>query len=83
MEKIIGVPVARAARATAASASRWASSSTPIGASSSGLESRRPNSSTDVSGAETSRSIRGTIRQRSNAARLADIVRSLPAPAAM
>ena len=47
-EKIIGTPCAAAARATARSASRCASSSTPIGASSSGAGSRRPKSSTEV-----------------------------------
>ena len=82
LEKIIGMPSARAARATARSASGWASSSTPIGASRNGVGRRRPNSSTERSRSETSRSIRGTIRQPSNAARLAVTVRSLPAPAA-
>jgi hypothetical protein len=42
----------------------------------------RPNSSTLVSRFDTSRSIRGTIRQRSNAARLARIVAPVPAPPA-
>ncbi len=82
LEKIIGIPSAAAARATARSASRWASSSTPIGASRKGAGTRRPNSSTDVSRAETSRSTRGTIRRRSNAARFASIVLSSPAPPA-
>ncbi len=55
--------------ATAWSASRWANSSTPIGASRKGDSSRRPNSSIERLRAETSRSIRGTIRTRSKAAR--------------
>ena len=82
-EKIIGTPSAAAALATATSASRWASSSTPIGAVRNGVGSRRPKSSTDRSRSETSRIIRGTIRRRSNAARFASIVPSRPAPPAM
>jgi hypothetical protein len=54
-----------------------------MGASSSGVGSRRPNSSTDVSRTSTSRSMRGTMRHRSNAARFAAIVDSIPAPPAM
>ena len=40
----------------------------------------RPNSSTLVSRSATSRSIRGTIRHRSNAVRLARMVAPVPAP---
>ncbi len=83
LEKTIGTPSAAAARPTATSASRWARPSTPIGPSSSGAGMRRPNSSTEVSRADTSRSTRGTIRQASNPARLAAIVASAPAPPAM
>ena len=41
-----------------------------------------PRTSTLVSRRETSRSMRGTIRQRSNAARFSRIVSSVPAPPA-
>jgi hypothetical protein len=82
LEKIIGTPSAAAARAAAVSASRWAISSTPTGDSMRGAGTRRPKSSTLVSRSETSRSIRGTIRQRSKEASLARFVDSLPAPAA-
>jgi hypothetical protein len=47
-----------------------------------GAGSMRPKSSTLVSRSDTSRSIRGTIRQRSKAARLARIVAPVPAPPA-
>jgi len=83
LEKIIGTHSPRAARATARSASRSTISRTPTGASMNGLFSRWPNSSTLVSRCDTSRSIRGTIFQRSNAARFARTVCSVPAPAAM
>ena len=53
------------------------------GTSRNGDASRRPNSSTDVSRSETSRSIRGTIRQRSKPSRLARTVAPVPAPPAM
>ena len=42
----------------------------------------RPNSSTLVSRSATSRSIRGTIRHRSNAVRFARMVAPVPAPPA-
>ena len=83
LEKIIGTPSVAAARATATSASSWAISDTPIGASRNGEGRRRPKSSTVVSRCETSHSIRGTMRWRSKAARLARIVAPLPAPPAM
>ena len=83
LEKIIGTPSPAAARATATSASSWASSRTPIGASRNGLGSRRPNRSTLVSRSDTSRSTRGTMRQRSKATRLARMVALPPAPAPM
>ena len=57
--------------------------SAPIGETTKGKGTRRPNSSTLVSRRETSRSIRGTMRHRSKAARLARIVDSAPAPPAM
>lgn len=79
LEKTIGRPVAAAARATARSASGWTSSRAPTGPSSTGAGSRRPNSSTEVSRALTSRSTRGTTCQRSNAARSARAVASSPA----
>ena len=82
-EKITGTPSAAAAFPTAMSASLCASSSTPIGAIRNGVGRRRPRSSTDRSRSETSRSTRGTIFQRSSAARFAAIVRSAPAPPAM
>lgn len=82
LEKMAGTPTDAAARAAARSASRCASSSTPIGASRTGAGSRRPNSSTDGSRAETSRSIRGTMARRSKARRFARIVSSAPAPPA-
>src|SRR3712207_506497 len=49
---------------------------TPIGASITGTSKRDPNKSTDASRLDTSLSIRGTIRQRANAERLARSVRS-------
>ena len=83
MERIIGTPSVAAARATATSASSWTISSTPTGHSRNGEGRRRPNSSIEVSRPETSRSIRGTIRQRSKPSRLARIVAPVPAPPAM
>ena len=53
-----------------------------MGASRNGYGIRRPKISTLVSRSETSRSIRGTIRQRPNASRFARIVSESPAPAA-
>jgi hypothetical protein len=55
---------------------------TPIGASNTGTSSFAPSRSTPRSRSDTSRIIRGTMRQRSNAARLARIVDSEPAPPA-
>ena len=59
-EKMNGTPCSAAAFATATSASRCRMPSAPIGARSNGAGSRRPNSSTEVSRTETSRSILGT-----------------------
>ncbi len=76
-------PTAAAARATARSASGCTIESTPTGASITGAGIVVP--STVVSWARLAgipRSIRGTRRQRSNAARLAAIVSSPPAPPA-
>ena len=81
-ERIIGTAARAAARATAASASRCAISSTPTGASTMGAGRRSPNKSIDGSRTDTSRSTRGTIAQRSNAARFARSVSSAPAPPA-
>ena len=81
-EKTNGMPSAAAARATATSASRCAISRTPIGQRTNGLGSARAETSVAVSRTETSRSIRGTMRQRSNAARFSRIVSSVPAPPA-
>lgn len=74
-----GTPRAAAARAAAGSASGCISDSTPTGASASGAGSARPSTSTDRSRSCTSRSMRGTIRRRARAARLARAV--LPSPA--
>ena len=56
--------------------------STPTGASSTGAGIAVPSTVVDRSRAVTPRSIRGSSRHRSNAARLAAIVRSEPAPPA-
>jgi hypothetical protein len=53
-----------------------------MGAIRNGDGSVRPNRSTPVSRSATSRSIRGTIRPRSNAARFARMVAPVPAPPA-
>ncbi|GED83013.1 hypothetical protein TNCT6_00980 [Streptomyces sp. 6-11-2] len=74
-----GTPCAAAARAAAGSASGCRIDSTPTGASASGAGRVRPSTSTDRSRAWTSRSMRGTIRRRSRAARLARAVLPLPA----
>lgn len=74
-----GTPSAAAARAAAGSASGCMIDSTPIGASASGAGSLRPSTVTDRSRPRTSRSIRGTMRQRSSASRLARSVRPPPA----
>lgn len=78
-DRMKGTPVAAAARAAARSASGCMIDSTPIGASASGAGSRLPSTVTDRSRSRTSRSILGTIRQRSSASRLARSVRPLPA----
>ncbi len=78
---IIGSPSAAAARAVASSPSEWTTFCTPIGASSSGAGIAVPSRAVERSREATSRSIRGTIRRRRKASRLASIVSSLPAPA--
>ena len=65
----------------ASSPSSWTTFWTPIGASSSGAGIAVPSSVVERSRAATSRSIRGTIRRRRKASRLAPIVSSVPAPA--
>ena len=82
LENTYGSPRAAAALAIARSPSGCSSSDAPTGANSTGAGIVRPNSSTLRARAETSRSIRGTIAQRSNAARLARIVAPSPAPPA-
>ena len=77
-----GSPSAAAARADASSASGCTIDCTPTGASISGAGIAVPSTVVAGRAAETSRSIRGTIRQRSNASRFACIVRSAPAPPA-
>jgi hypothetical protein len=77
-----GTPRAAAARAAASSASGWTIDCTPTGASISGAGIAVPSTVVLRSRAETSRSIRGTIRRRSNASRFARIVCSAPAPPA-
>ncbi len=81
MLAIIGRPSAAAARAVASSPSSWTIFWTPIGASISGAGIGVPSTVVERSRSATSRSIRGTMRRRSNASRLARIVSSLPAPA--
>ena len=68
---IIGTPSAAAARAVASSPSAWTIFCTPIGASISGAGIAVPSTVVERSRSETSRSIRGTIRQRRKASRLA------------
>ena len=80
MLRVIGRPTAAAARATASSPSGWTIDCTPIGASSSGAGISVPATITERSRSETSRSIRGTIRQRRNASWLERMVSSRPAP---
>ena len=76
---IIGTPIAAAARAVAASASSWTTFCTPIGASISGAGIAVPSTVVERSRSATSRAIiRGTIRRRSKASRLARIVASPP-----
>ena len=74
-----GRPTDDAARAAAGSPSGWAMESTPTGASASGAGHVTPRISRSIVRSETSRSIRGTIRQRSKASRLARTVASVPA----
>ncbi|ODA70334.1 hypothetical protein APS67_005440 [Streptomyces sp. AVP053U2] len=76
-ESTNGTPCAAAARAAAGSVSGCISDSTPTGAGA-GAGSARPSTSTDRSRSCTSRSMRGTIRWRAGAARLARAV--LPPP---
>ena len=78
-DRTYGTPRAAAARAAAGSASGCMIDRTPTGASASGAGRVRPSTSTERSRSCTSRSIRGTIRRRSRAARLAFAV--LPVPA--
>ena len=78
---IIGTPTAAAARAVASSPSGSRIAWTPIGASSNGAGIAVPSTVVERSRSATSRSIRGTVRQRRKAAALARIVSSLPAPA--
>jgi hypothetical protein len=78
----IGTPNSRAARATASSASGWTIDITPTGPSITGAGMPVPSTLVARSRVVTSVSIRGTIRQRSKAARLAPTVVSSPAPPA-
>ncbi len=80
MLKVIVSPTAAAARATASSPSGSSIDCNPIGASATGAGIRVLSTVTARSRAETSRSIRGTIRQRRNASRFARTVVSRPAP---
>ncbi len=75
-------PSAAAARATASSPSGCTIDCTPTGASITGAGIAVPSTDTPRSRVSTSRSIRGTISQRSNASRFARIVFSVPAPPA-
>ncbi len=83
MLRTIGSPTAAAARAVASSPSGLTIAWAPIGASTSGAGIRVFSTVTERSRSETSRSIRGTIRQRRNASRLERIVCSAPAPPKM
>jgi hypothetical protein len=75
----IGTPRLAAACATAGSPSGWTIERTPIGASSTGAGIGVPSTVTDRSVVDTSRSIRGTMRQASKATRFARAVDSDPA----
>ena len=75
----IGTPTLAAARAAADSPSGWTIDRTPTGASASGAGIAVPSTVTDMSLAVTSRSMRGTRRHASNAARFARAVDSDPA----
>ena len=72
-------PRAAAARAEASSPSGWTIVCTPTGASRTGAGIAAPSTVVDWSRWLTSRSIRGTMRHRSKAARLARAVEVLPA----
>jgi hypothetical protein len=75
-----GTPSDAAARAEASSPSGWRIDCTPTGAIITGAGISVPSISRERSRSETSSSIRGTMRQRRNAARFARIVSSVPAP---
>ncbi len=83
VDKIIGTPAAAAALATATSPSGWASLSTPTGPSMIGDASSVPSTVLAYEAVLTSVSIRGTIRQRRNAAAFSLTLSSLPAPPQM
>jgi hypothetical protein len=82
VDSTIGTPSSAAARATASSPSGCTIDITPMGASRSGAGIGVPSRVVDQSRPVVSRSIRGTIPYRSNAARLARIVAPPPAPPA-
>ena len=73
------MPSAAVASATASSAPGRMIESAPIGAVRTGADRAVPSSSVARSRSTTSRSIRGSIRQRSNAATFARAVDSPPA----
>ena len=77
----IGSPNVAAARALASSPSGWLIFCAPTGASIIGAGISASSTVVERSRSATSRSIRGEIRQRLNASRLARIVSSVPAPA--
>ncbi len=83
VDKTIATPAAAAALATATSPSGWASLSTPTGPSMIGDASSVPRTVLAYEAALTSVSIRGTIRQRRNAAAFSLTLSSLPAPPQM
>ena len=72
-----------AARATASSPSGHTMRVNPVGARANGTGWHRPNSSTEVSNADTSRSTRGTNSLWSNAAALRFMVSSSSAAPSM
>ena len=78
-----GTPADAAAFATPVSASSCAIESTPTGARKNGAAERMPSTSTEMSQTALPASIRGRMRQRSNASRFARTVASDPAPPAM
>ena len=81
MLAISGSPTRAAARAVPGSPSSWTILWMPIGASITGAGIAVPSTVAERSRSATSRIIRGTIRRRRNASRLARIVSSPPAPA--